>query len=395
MNANKKPVVTIINRYYYPDRSPIAVAANDLAIYLEAEGVDVKVLCTNNRYKGVGNLGKAAGTVHQIKSFYDGDNKILKLISHFIDGVRLIRKAVKINKAEGGSVIVMSNPASLNYWAGRSFNKRKIKWMYWSMDLYPEAFVVSGLISSNNFLYKYLRRKTYANPPNALLALGRIQAEYVTQQYGSLAETIVLPCGVFLFNNASVSETKELPEWKKNNSKIILAYVGNLGVAHSEEFVKQVIDNFDPNKQTLLLRVYGLKAKKILDYAKRSGKEITILDYVQDAEMRHIDIHLVSLKPPYVNVCVPSKMVSAAYHHGMILYHGISQSDNWDLLQNASWLIDDQKNTGDQIKTFFSILDHKLLETKKEQISTLPAKLLKDTQNAYAAVLQSIKKSNL
>ena len=53
--------------------------------------------------------------------------------------------------------------------------------------------------------------------------------------------------------------------------KISLCYAGNLGEAHDECFLRHVIDSIDPKKHVLLLALYGVKAKKIIDYREKYG----------------------------------------------------------------------------------------------------------------------------
>lgn len=385
--------VIIVNRYYPPDRSPIAIAANDLALYLLEQGTEVNIVHTDGQYKGSGKKGIDSGIRHIINKVYDGNNSVLKLFGNLIEGYRLIKKAKQLHKSTGAPIIVMTNPALLNYWAGRLLNKNNIPWIYWSMDLFPEAFVATELVSSKNWIYKYLFDKVYSRPPTTILALGKIQANYLLDKYESKPNSVVLPCGTFIKNTKEQLDSSKLPDWKRNTDKIILGYVGNIGTAHSEDFLKWVIDYMDPNKHKLVLRLYGLKTELIKQYAE--GKpSIEFLGFVPEEDLVHIDLHLVSLISTYVNVCVPSKMVSAVYRGALVLFHGIPECDNWDYLQDAAFLIHQNKHAQQQVKLFLEKLSRALLENKKKQAAHMPNKLLTETKAAYKELHELIIKLN-
>ncbi len=381
--------VTIVNRYYSPHKSVIAEAANDLAIYLMSKGVDVKIVSTNASYNGGGGgIGITQGECHVVNAIYDGNNKILRFLGNFIEGYRLIKKTIAVNK---GTIIVMTNPALLNYWASQLLNARKISWFYWSMDLFPEAFRASNLVSNNNFIYKYLLRKTYAKPPNALIALGDIQATYLSEKFRKTLPTAILPCGVFLKNQLKNLEADIIPNWKKDVDKIYLGYIGNLGEAHSPEFIKWTIDHMDPETQRLILVVYGAKAPEIKSYLKpEHNSYVQLLDFVPRGELRHIDLHLVSLSKEWVNVCVPSKMVSAAHQGSLVLFFGSEHCDSWQDHQDCAWLIKQDENAEEELKRFLKQINQTKLEYKKSESVRLPSVLNDKIKLAYDEVYKML-----
>ena len=51
------------------------------------------------------------------------------------------------------------------------------------MDLFPEGFAASNEISTTNWLYKFVIRKTYKNAPNKIIALGPQQKKVLDKKY--------------------------------------------------------------------------------------------------------------------------------------------------------------------------------------------------------------------
>ena len=228
-----------------------------------------------------------------------------------VESIRLVWKAKRLC---GSPTIVMTDPPFLSTLASILLGRRN--WALWSMDIYPDAYVANNLVSERNVFYRLLLRIVYRRAPTFLIALGPLQAKYLIERYRRTIPTVILPCGVFQAHAES-----NRPDWKtKNAGKIILGYCGNLGEAHSPEFLKAVIDHLDPRRFHLVLSVYGAKSKEVLDYLGDNRLGITVVDCVSRQQLGCIDIHLVSLLSRWAHVCVPSKAVSAVCSGSCFLF---------------------------------------------------------------------------
>ncbi len=392
--AAKNSRVTIVYRFSPPDKCVIADAASDLAYHLAQVGVEVHVVHTDGGYQGGGSVGKVIGTTHKIKSLYDGKQKLIRLLVSLIEGYLLIKKARQIHS---DFTIVMTSPPLLNFWAARLFKRKKHPWILWSMDLFPEAFVAGQLTSPQNPVYRYLEKQTYSYPPSHLIALGTYQQAHLEEKFGQSLSTALLPCGVFLYGDQTQGETPlEQPAWRADEEKVYLGYCGNLGEAHSTDFVIWTIQHLDPSRQRLILVVYGAKAHVIKDYLKANPtKGVILLDHVPRPQLAFIDIHLASLEPEWVNVCVPSKLVSAVHNDSIFLFYGIQACDSWDYLKQAGWLIEKGTDGEAQVKRFLETIDHDLIDAKRRARTDLPDLLTANTQKAYKAIAQFVKPRTL
>ena len=205
----------------------------------------------------------------------------------------------------------MTSPPLLPFWA--SLFLKRTRWTLWSMDLFPEVFVAIGMISEKNLIYRWILKKTYQNPPQKLIALGRKQAEFIRRQWAMDSEqaseknnSFILPCGVIFHQTYE----NQLPAWRKADDKVYFGYCGNLNDAHNEDFLMEFIKAFYHEKHHLILALYGKKAEKVLEFAK-NHEGITILPNVPRSQLNFIDVHLVSLLSKYTHLMIPSKAVSA------------------------------------------------------------------------------------
>lgn len=336
MNIKKGVVVTIINKNYPPSKGITGQSANELATYLIQQGVQVNVVCTTTAYQGgVGDGVEAAGRVYSIKSIYGGKNNIVRLIASFIEAFLLIRKAKKTGR--GGWFIVMTDPPFLNLWAALLFGTQK--WILWTMDLYPQAFASANLVSVKNPLYKLMAQEIKKAPPSAMINLGEWQKQYMLDFYKESIPTIILPCGIWEPAGGLKGEVMH-PAWYAAGTSKYIGYCGNLGEAHSLEFILAALDRFDKTKFKFILSVYGTHAKQALAHAAQT-ESVIIVDNVKREHLHLIDMHLVTLKEIWNHVCVPSKAFSAVCSGSAILFCGNEANDNWHYLKDAAWIVKD------------------------------------------------------
>jgi hypothetical protein len=369
MDKQKTVTVNIINRNYPPGAGITGESAAELAEYLAGKGIKVNVICVDGPVQHDSKDGPSI-TAYSVKTFYSGKIKVLRLLSSLFEGYSLVRRSKKLSP---DITICMTDPPLLNMWAALLLGK-KHRWVLWSMDLYPEAFVAGRLINASNFLYKQIDKIVTRNIPSYIISLGPVQASYLRNKYRADIDVVHLPCGIYRQANGSPEPVTEAPAWAEDRSKIYLGYCGNLGEAHSPEFLRAVIEQLDPEKHRLILAVYGIHAGNMIEFAKdRPG--VTVLPVVKRPEMKYIDVHIASLKSEWTNVCVPSKAVSSICSGAALLFNGIADSDNWVLLEDAGWRVSDA-SLQTEVKAFFEQLDSAAIAERKMKAARLADELL-------------------
>jgi hypothetical protein len=264
-------------------------------------------------------------------------------------------------------------------WASLCFTG-KARWVIWAFDLFPEGFRASGEVSGNNPLYRLAKRLTYRKSPSFLIALGPRQAAYIQQEYKKEIPCCILPCGLLFYQDKS----DKVPEWHREE-KIYLGYCGNLGDPHDPDFLKAVIDHLDPDKQVLVLALYGNKADTVRQYA-RGRRGVILVDRVPRNQLHFIDVHLVSLLPSWTHIAVPSKAVSAVSLGCPILFCGSPESDNWYMLQRAGWLVREGKEMQADVAAFLKDLARSDIESRKQEARRLNEELQKLFLESYQRI---------
>lgn len=361
LKAEKKKRVVILNKFGARHPSITGNSSRDMADYLSGKDINVVVVSIYASYKGqVGNREEELPyRTIELPSLYSGNNKLLRLVGNLTDGLRLIVRSMFLPRHD--VKIVMTDPSLINAWAVlfRPFFRSKL--VFWTMDLYPDAFAAAGLVSKNNLIYRALSAFVYGNVPDFLIALGEQQYRYLCRQYKKEhIPHVILPCGIYK------SYPDKIPAWRrKHMGKIVFCYAGNIGEAHNAGFLVDLINRLDPDKHVIVLSLYGTKASWVWD---RIDNEAAVerVDFVSRGELPYVDINVASLLPAWNHVCVPSKVVSAICAGTPVLYNANEESEGACMFPDALWLIPDSDTIGEAISCFLNGLTLGIIRQKRE-----------------------------
>jgi hypothetical protein len=380
-SKHTQPQLTFVARYYPPSPNINGESVCDMAAYLlEHYGIESNIICMDRKFEGGGQNRTPVGRVIRLKTISEHNNPILRFASFLYDGFVLIKKSLEFKDS---ILVCTTSPPLLPFWASMLYNKN-IKWGLWTLDLFPEGFNATGLIGSSNPFYRWVKKRTYRGKPSFLIALGPKQHEYLNTEFGQQIPASTLPCGVFFYQDKSTTP----PAWYEDN-KLFLGYCGNVGDAHNPDFIKATIDNIDPEKHRLVLALYGHKAPALKAYAK--GKPgVILVDNVPRNQLHYIAVHLVSLQKKWTHIAVPSKAVSAVAMGSAVLFCGHQQSDNWHLLQNAAWFIDENEAIAEQVADFIRQLNEESIELKRSATPALYKQLQQYVLDSYREVAERV-----
>jgi len=373
--------IVIINRYYPPSPAISGHSASEMVreISSRKEKFRMFVRYIHAPYAGGRVSEESAGIPGGINSIYNGKNKVLRFVGNFIEGYRLVRLALPYADA----IITLTDPPMLNFWAGILCQKKRIPWIYWALDLYPDAFVAAGIVSAKNYVYQVFQQTIKSHSPDFLISLGQQQLTFLEKKFKKKIPSAILPCGII-----EINKSKSPPKWHAE-SKIVFAYAGNMGEAHDPEFLIKLIQQMDPNKHTCLLSLYGSKAGQVLS-AIENHPSVKIIDHIPQEYLSYIDIHLVSLLPEWTNICVPSKGVSAICSGKAIAFQGDLHSDIWQMFENATFYINSSNQETKMIEDINNVLklskDSQTLQDKHAQAILYRKHLFKEKKGAYDTI---------
>ncbi len=368
--------VVFLTRHYPPNPNINGEAVCDLVAYLERErGLCCAVLCMGRSFAGGGGRRQPAGWVRRLWTPYEGERPWVRLLTMVYDGLSLAWRA---RRSRAPWIVCTTSPPLLPMWVSWLLPKRT-RWILWAFDLFPEGFGATGWISTRHPLYRWALWATYRYPPHYLLALGPRQGVHLQAAYRRPdLPVLTLPCGVFF---DAIPPPDARPTWYTPD-KIILGYCGNLGDPHNPDFLRAVIDALNPQQHRLVLALYGHHAPAIKHYA-HNKPGVVLVDRVPREQLALIDIHLVSLRRPWTHIAVPSKAVSAVATGGALLFCGDPDSDNWHLLQEAGWLIEEGDQLHAHVAHFLACVTPSDVQQKKAAAPAVYERLQTTVRQTY------------
>lgn len=379
--------VLIVTKYFVPHSNVDTNAVYDLITAMQKadQDLEIVVVTSASNYKTDIKLRDFDDnvlnriTIHQVRSKQaSADSKIRKLLFGLIEGFRLIRSAQKMNIDH---IITLSNPPLIVAWAVNMLKKSKL--IYWSFDIYPDAFVADGLIVKSNPLYRLLEKWTYTHSPSAIMALGDQQFKYLSGKFNDTSiRNFILPCGIH-----SEPKTSNVPEWYKSD-QINIAYVGNIGKAHSAEFLKnflKTVENY--THVNFFMTIYGFHADDIRKYVEEKMiKNVKFVKSVSQSEMAYIDIHLISLNESWTHISVPSKAVTAICSGSALWFNGSVESDTWQMFKDSSFY---STSDPESIVETLESIDEESVEEKRKYSSEKALSLVKQETETINQLIDS------
>lgn len=374
--------IGLINRYYPPYYSTTGRYANMMSEYLTTSlKAELHIFTQKGHYSADRtNSEHPVGKIHYVHKVIKARNIYLRLIFSFWASFILILNA---RWKACDFYIVMTDPPFNNFWASVLLKKKR--YALWTMDLYPEAFEAKGLIKQDHLLNKFYKFILKTDIPEFVIALGPNQKAHILSYFPDV-EAIFIPIGLTSINHRTVA-----PLWYKGD-KLIIAYIGNIGEAHDEEFIIEYIKCMDDKTQHFVLSVYGTKSSDVVK-AVSHFDHVSIVDYVTDEELSYIDLHLVTLKSAWTHICVPSKALYGLSSGAAIIFNGSPYSDTWQYVQKCGWIISENYKETGEIKNLVDGLSVDTINEKRKHIMCVLEDLERQKKQALQMISNKIKET--
>jgi hypothetical protein len=262
---------------------------------------------------------------------YQKQNFAARLVWTIVSNVSLLGAAFSAMRRADAVLFTGSPPLMLHFIAPLNLLLRK-RLIYRIMDFHPECLIAER--GSSGRLLGWLLRLTYfwRRRVDTFEVLGHDQARRLTDT-GIAEERILLKPNPSPVTFGPGLTPLLLPNELRGGSGIIL-YSGNLGVAHDENtFIEAYSKYFQQSKVGLRfwLNATGAKADRVEQELHARGAPIyrsTLVPLEQLARLLvAADVHLITLRDPFVGYVVPSKIHACIDSGKRILFVGSQHSD--------------------------------------------------------------------
>ena len=269
--------------------------------------------------------------------------------------------------------------------------RRKLYW--WTMDLYPEALIASNIFffgkSLINKICSWLTNASITKL-NGVICLGHTQ-KHLLMKYENWPKhdptfAIVIPPWDF---RQIVPTTEGAKQFKNDmgwgNKKIAL-YAGNLGEAHSYEYILRLAKESAAQDDNSWLFSFFCRGAKVPELKEKANNlpNVIVSDYLPEDKSELLlaaaDLHIISMSDGWEGIVVPSKLYSVLNTTAPVLFIGPKMADTAIEINSLEigWSVnneDDVYQTMDKLKnmgTRLSVpidtktLDHMLIFVMNE-----------------------------
>jgi glycosyltransferase involved in cell wall biosynthesis len=336
-----------VNQHYAPDVAATGQCLTDLAEHLVRDGYSVDVMASRARY-GAGRVDAPAfeirNGVRVTRLSATGFGKrthIGRVIDYASFYVKVLAKLLVGRPYDG--VVFLTTPPLIALVGRLARAVRGQRYGIWSMDLHPEAEVAAGMLRDRSAAAKalgWLDRLAYSG------------ADFVVD-LGGYMRNRVLEKGVESSNAHTVNiwggdggadaptESNPLTTHLGLEDKFVVMYSGNAGIVHDFGAIFEAMRELRHNPRVFFLFVGGGPRRvEVEAFAKREGlTNFAYHDYVPRELLQHslsvAHAHLISLRPQFVGVSVPSKLYGVMASARPIIFVGPSRCETADAINEA------------------------------------------------------------
>lgn len=175
--------ILLINQFYKPDVAATGQLLADLAEELAHRGHDVHVLCSRRSYSGGNEIYEAKEilngvNIHRVKATgYGRKHSVGRIIDYLSFYLFAAWRALRLPKMD--VCIVLTTPPFIAVIGSLLHKFKGTKFVFWTMDLYPDVAVAYGVIKQNKLLHRIcssMSRNLY-NKASCIISLGEVMTE--------------------------------------------------------------------------------------------------------------------------------------------------------------------------------------------------------------------------
>jgi len=319
--------IIFLNRFFAPDHSATSQLVSDLAFHLAADGNDVRVLTSRQRYDQPRarlpereTIGGVA--VYRLAGTRFGRSTLLGRAFDYCSFYLSMWRAALALVDRGDILVAKTDPPLLSVVAMAVARRRGLRLVTWQQDLYPEVATLLGMPLFNGPLGRGLARlrDRSLHAAEANVVVGDRMAERVRARGLAPDRIHVIPnwCDDDEIRPIAGCENPLRREWGLAD-RFVVGYSGNLGRAHEFDTVLGAAEQLrDEPSIVFLLIGGGNRFDELTRRVKQRRLEslFRFIPYQEQAVLRYSlgvpDLHWISLKRELEGVIFPSKLYGIA-----------------------------------------------------------------------------------
>jgi glycosyltransferase involved in cell wall biosynthesis len=355
----RKSTVLIVSQVYIPDPASVGQHLHDLARELVSQNKRVIVFTPKGGYDDPSRKYRWREIVDGVKVYRlplctFGKKSIMWRL---LGGLSLSMQSMFLGLFVSNLTHVLVSTAPPMSVISAQFIRlfRKVKVVFWVMDLNPDQMIALGKLRQGSIFVKIGDgiNRWVLRTADCVIALDTFMAkrlqDKVKDKTGLLQNLRIIP--PWPYENQLISINHEINNFRKNNSldgKFVVMYSGNIGSVHPIDTLLEAIVRLKEINEIIFLFIGGESARmKLDDFARAHGlSNLRTLPYVPLAETQYslsaADLHIVIMGDSMVGIVHPCKVYGIMSVGRPFLAFGPKVSHIGEILDEApiGWLVE-------------------------------------------------------
>lgn len=409
--------ILFINQTYAPDVAASAQLLEDMARQFADAGHEVAIVTSRSLYGQAGAVlpryEKRDGVeVHRVGVARFGKGSVrARMFDATMFYLAATFKAWRV-KLPGGRpqvVVTLTSPPFIGFigiivrflLGGRRRGRFAINW---SMDLYPDVLTSAGIVKPDSISGRLMHRFNLwcMRRADRVVTVGRCMQDRVVQQ-GVEADKVemisVWPVSRVLDLDEARLPSSYREDWGLDG-KFVVMYSGNLGVAHKALVLAQAAKQLKHRDDIRFVFVGGGRRRgEISDFVQEHGlTNVVEKDYEPREKLEDLlrlgDVHLITQRPEFTGVVVPSKLFGIMATSRPSLYVGPPEAEVARVLtETGSGHVCDIENADDLVAQIEQLADHPSRAREmgeRARQAALDHHNLRDRYEKFSTMLQTL-----
>ncbi len=238
-------------------------------------------------------------------------------------------------------MIGMTSPPLVSFLGVFVARRKKMKFIYWVMDLQPELAIASGMIRANSFLARILNRigNYIIRNANTIIALDKYMRDYLLKRGADKDHIHIVPVWpVFEKTYEGIREQNPFRLQNKFGDRLVIMYSGNHSYIHPlDTLLNAILKLKDDNDFLFVFIGEGVRKKDVIKFTElHQLKNVLQLPYQPRNNIHQSlgssDLQVVIMGDNLVGYTHPNKIYGAMFLGKPVLYIGPHPSHVTEIL---------------------------------------------------------------
>tara|TARA_Y100000741_G_scaffold365141_1_gene359621 strand:- start:687 stop:1937 length:1251 start_codon:yes stop_codon:yes gene_type:complete len=350
-NQKNSLKILAVSQFYYPDTVSASQHLTDLLEALSKRGHEVTVYTSIRDYENPQKTFSKNQIINNVKierinnTGFGKKNKISRLSDFITFNFLIFIKLLLVNKNKFDLIIGLTAPPLLSYIALKIARFKKIRFIYWTMDLQPELAIVANYVKAGSMTATSLQKRGdyIFKFSDKIITLDTFMEKHILKRTKGLNNKIDIIPPWPVINKLYSGERLNNPFRLENNfnDKIVIMYSGNHSVMHPLTTLLESAVILRDDTRFLFVHVGGgVGLKEVLEYKEKYNLQNVVTLPFQPRENIHIslgsaDIQVVSLGESCIGYTHPNKIYGSMFIGKPILYIGPENSHISKILEKC------------------------------------------------------------